>query len=740
MPVSSLSDEIQVAPPDMPELLVTCLQGLGWRLNGVNDRLQQVAASQVRNERPFTYDFLATISWRISSNGGSVVEVEIREQRNSWSVHHCQTKASELLEKIKEMAFRVVEAKEFEPKHDRYGSARWGTHEDIVNAEFLGDVDDPRRLVVGPSEDDNYVTISPDESIKHALVCGPTGCGKTSSIFIPNLIERLDASVIVTEVTAGNEKPHLYAQTSGYRAGVGRQKIYYFNPDDLNSDCINPIDSVKGYADAQNLSKLIVENTTSKNNYGDDVWPKSEMNMLSILIAHAATQKQDLGYVRSLLREGPEDLLPIMKNSPAEAVRDEYSGFLKTSREGFRYGVFASLMQRLALWVNPKVRALTSRTTIDTNVLKNELFSFYMAVPVRKTHMKPVSALIFNYIFQYAEENTLKNTMYLSLDEFTNFGLIPGLVDRLGAIRHKEIGIVFGIQDAKQLEIVYGRDAADVIMSQLGCRIFFRPRSFDVAEKISKMAGQTTVFERKVSSSGQIQEKESGRPLIDTSEVLSMPEDKMLVFTTKTPPMLMDRFTWRDYEAPMKVTRIIKPTVEVDDRLVKESQTLTEIHPWQVEGEKKRREEMKEPQLSEDQIRSEIEKELEVPVAEETLPEETGKKSKQLDEKGRLALPPVVPAPGPVTPNQELPPVVQAPKPASTATKKQSKARAKEQEEISADDRDLPSIPVAENVERHRPNADTENKLEPPKDLPLPEITNEPEPGPEIDDDDYLVV
>lgn len=149
---------------------------------------------------------------------------------------------------------------------------------------------------------------------------------------------------------------------------------------------------------------------------------------------------------------------------------------------------------------------------------------------------------------------------------------------------------------------------------------------------------------------------------------------------------------------------------------------------------------MKEPKLNEDEVRNEIEKELEVPVAKETQPEATGKRSKQLDEKDRLALPPVVPAPGPVKPNQELPPFVPAPKTVSKGTKKQSKAKAKEPEEISADDREMPTIPITENVERHHPKPDEEHKLEPPKDLPLPEITSEPEPEQEMDDDDYLVV
>ncbi|MBX9725411.1 MAG: type IV secretory system conjugative DNA transfer family protein [Candidatus Obscuribacterales bacterium] len=619
MPVETVTQELSVASTDMAELLVVCLTGLGWRPVTVNDRLMQVIATQTKAQRPFSYEFFATLSWAPNDEGCSLT-LEVREERNNWSITHCKAKCAEILQRIVESSERMIKANQNQPKPTRYGSARWATHEDIVKAGYWNNADDSRRLVVSPGEDDNYVTISPEDSIMHAFACGPTGSGKTTSVFIPNLIERLDTSAIVTEVTAGNESPHLYAMTSGYRAGAGRQQIYYFNPDDLSSDCINPIDSVKGYSEAQNLAKLIVENTTSKNNYGDDVWPRSEMNLLAIFIAHAAALGKDLGFVRSMLREGPDDLLSQMQKSPVEEVRGEYYGFHKTSREGFRYGVFASLMQRLGLWVNPRVVALTSRTTIDLEALTQEKFTFYMAVPVRKTHLKPVAALMFNFILQQAEEKNFKYPLYLSLDEFTNFGMIPGIVDRLGAIRHKEIGVVLGVQDAMQLEIVYGREAASVIFSQLGTRMFFRPRSIDVAEKISRMAGQQTIYERKVSSTGQIQEKESGRPLIDPSEVMAMPDDKVLVFTPKTPPMLMERFTWRDYEMAMKIPGMVKPEVEVDDRLVKDCQELKQVHPWQVEGEKKRREEMNETPVSDDNVKSELEKELESSLPEEPTP------------------------------------------------------------------------------------------------------------------------
>jgi type IV secretory pathway TraG/TraD family ATPase VirD4 len=176
-----------------------------------------------------------------------------------------------------------------EPQRTKYGSARWGTLEDIKKAGYWGGletVEPEGRLLVSPGEDGEMVLIDEDDTIKHAIVVGPTGSGKTSSIFIPNLVSRCNKSAIVTEARAGRDKPDLYWKTARYRAIMGGQTIYHFDPDDLTSHRINPLDAVQTYDDARTLAQLIIDNTTGKNNYGDDVWPKSEVNMLTTLGLH----------------------------------------------------------------------------------------------------------------------------------------------------------------------------------------------------------------------------------------------------------------------------------------------------------------------------------------------------------------------------------------------------------------------------------------------------------------------
>jgi type IV secretion system protein VirD4 len=536
----------------------------------VNEGLLQITASQNKQERVkgvnWRYDYSAVVSW--TRQGEQVnVTVEVSENQNQWTGDECRKRCQEILVGIEQNAKRLKEVEDSREPSNTYGSARWATQQDIEKADYSGGIEDSRRLVLGPGADENFLTIKPADTAKHALVCGPTGSGKTSSIFIPNLIERLKTSAIVTEATAGDEAPDLFLKTSAYRFMAGQQSLYYFNPDDLQSDRINPLDAVNSIDEAQNIANLIVQNTSKKFSGGDPIWETSERHLLTALILHVAGNRGHLGDVRRLMKEGPDGMGEILAVSEIDTARDEYLAFFKNSTEGFRNGVTSGLMQRLNLWVNPKIVALTETTDIDLNALSEQLFTFYMAVPAQKTHLKPLSALVFNFIVNLALQKRFAHPLYLSLDEFTNFGYIPAIAEKLTIIRHRNIPAMIGIQDYIQMEKVYGREDATLLFSQPGTKVFFRPRELTTAKKISESLGTKTVVERKITSSGHINEREFGRPLMDAGQIMSMSDKQAIMFTPATPPMLVNVFSWEDYTSATCMAPLPRRVLQVDDRL-----------------------------------------------------------------------------------------------------------------------------------------------------------------------------
>ena len=595
------------APADrVAEIARTALARGGWRVDFINTELCELAANYDRNERirgtNWRYSYHLVIRWE-AIEGGSFVEISVEESNYNWTVTKCSEKLKEIVNVMHEAASRYQRVRASEPQRTKYGSARWGTLEDIKKAGYWGGletVEPEGRLLVSPGEDGEMVLIDEDDTIKHAIVVGPTGSGKTSSIFIPNLVSRCNKSAIVTEARAGRDKPDLYWKTARYRAIMGGQTIYHFDPDDLTSHRINPLDAVQTYDDARTLAQLIIDNTTGKNNYGDDVWPKSEVNMLTTLIGHAASQDLHLGYIRSLLREGPEGMEAIIKQSPVAQVRDDYRGFMNTSREGFRYGVIASLITRLGLWSSPRVVALTDRTEVNMDALAHERFTFYLSVPANKPHLKPVAALVFNFLLNHIQNSHFDDPPFLLLDEFTNFGMIPKINEKLSIIRHQKISFMLGFQDFAQLDNVYDRGVANDLRKQPRTRIFFRPADYEPAEAISKMAGKTTVFERNISSSGQIQEREMGRWLIEPSEVMNLPDDQVIVFTPSTPPLKLPAFSWKDFLQATEHPPIQKPEIVVSDETIQNCREAKRKQDWQKqwEQEKEQEEEQEEEQGS----------------------------------------------------------------------------------------------------------------------------------------------
>jgi type IV secretion system protein VirD4 len=579
---------IQAPMQRIAELASAALARFDWRIVLINDALRQLTASQKSMQRVkgvnWNYEFSALITWQPNPSGSSV-RIEVSEKLNTWATDDCRKKCSEVLAAIEENARTLIHVSKTEQTSTIHGSARWATDQDIIEAGYDCPPGDSTRLILGIGPQ-SCLLVSPSDSIKHALVCGPTGSGKTSSIFVPNLLTRIKSSAIVTEATAGNELPDLYRQTAHFRQTRGGQQIYYFNPDDLHSDRINPIDLVTSIDQAQNVANLIVQNTSKKFSGGDPIWETSERHLLTALILHVAGERGNLAMVRELMREGPSAMGEILHGSKNQAAKDEYEAFFRNSTDGFRNGVTSGLMQRLNLWVNPRIVALTETTDIDLESLSQQLFTFYMAVPAQKTHLKPLVALVFNFILDQALQRHFAHPLFLSLDEFTNFGYIPAIAEKLTIIRHRKIAAMIGIQDYVQMEKVYGREDASLLFGQPGTRIFFRPRDLVTAKRISDSLGQKTEVERKVTSSGQIVERQFGRPLLDPGAVMAIPDGVAITFTSATPPIMLQCFTWEDHKLATQNPPAKRRELQVDETLKKTSKhknAIVEPTPVKVE-------------------------------------------------------------------------------------------------------------------------------------------------------------
>jgi type IV secretory pathway TraG/TraD family ATPase VirD4 len=335
--------------------------------------------------------------------------------------------------------------------------------------------------------------------------------------------------------------------------------IYCFNPSDMSSHRINPIDRIRRAPEelkaqlAEKLADLVIMNGESTESRGEQTWNRSEKLLLIPLILHAAAGEPQFGHfgaLRWLLLLGPDRLAEILKRSPSDVAQMEFEGWMRLSGEtDFKYGVFSGLLTKLNPWMTDQMVTLTETTDIDLDEFKNRKFTFYLAVPSRSRDSKLIGSLMVNFLLDHILEirEQMKYPVTMLLDEFTNFGKISGIGDTLSIIRKNKIGLILGFQNYAQLEQVYSRREAQIIIDMPATQVYFKQKTFKEAKELSEAIGRTTIEEASVSDSGRVQEFIQGRALITPDELISL-KDEVIVFTADTRPLRLPLTSPTAYE------------------------------------------------------------------------------------------------------------------------------------------------------------------------------------------------
>lgn len=584
------SGMVQTTAEDFPILAVNVLDRLGYQVSRASKQLDQILASHRLEEQigpdRWHHEYRVVLRWRVASSGGMLVNLELEEIKGGATHQECQKRCDRILMELENDAKRVEEAKKYKKKSTVHGAAKWGTEQDLRNRGYFLKVPDAKRLIIGKTTANEYIQVPEFWTHAHALVCGRTGVGKSRGFFIPNLVERIATSMIVTEATPGYEAGELYKLTSGWRKMAGHQ-IYCFNPSDMTSNRINPIDRVRQAPEeekanlAEKLADLIIMNGENGEHRGDQTWNRSEKLLLIPLILHAAAGEPERGHfgaLRWLLLKGPDKVAEILYRSPSDVAQMEFEGWMRLSGEtNFKYGVFSGLITKLNPWMTDQMVTLTETTNIDLDALKHQLFTFYLAVPSRSRDSKLIGSLMVNFLLDHILEirEQMKYPVTMLLDEFTNFGKISGIGDTLSIIRKNKIGLILGFQNYAQLEQVYSRQEAKIIIDQPATQVYFKQKTFQEARDLSEAIGRTTIEDATVSDSGRVQEFIQGRHLITPDELISLNKE-VIVFTADTAPLRLPLTEPLAYEQALSYDPPVREKHQVSDFVKRRGRTEQE--------------------------------------------------------------------------------------------------------------------------------------------------------------------
>ncbi len=479
----------RIAAPygEMPDIVLATLSSGGWTkfqyFENPHSLQAQFSDQETWGGRRFTTNFSLEVTWRVDSQPKEVVE-EIKQHSQFLDPvavlikmrHHdspdqtvATAKLTALWDELKQRVRDATAALPNKPHPTEHGSARWATLEEVIDEGYITveGADLSSRFIIG-TVDGRKLSVPKRQTEAHTIVAGPPGVGKSRTMIIPNLIERVNSSAIVTEVSGGEDVvPTVYGATAGYRQSKG-QEIYYFNPADLqNSTRFNPIDFIADVGDAIKYSALIVLNTTAKSHVGDQIWSQAEQHLLTSLLLYAwglgnkeksvEGGKSNLGYIRSLLSLGPINLEQLIRKTGIKEARDRFTEFIRNSSPNFRLGVFSGLIQRLGPWDDPRVCALTEVTDFDAEKMRTDLFTFYLCYPVHRHEFKPIMALAINFLLLFPLQYKFAKPISMLLDEFAAYGQIPRIDLIQAVVRNREIPMVFGFQDIQQLSKAYSK-------------------------------------------------------------------------------------------------------------------------------------------------------------------------------------------------------------------------------------------------------------------------------------------
>lgn len=579
---------VKTEAKDFPILAVNVLDRLGYQVNRASKQLDQILATERLDEQVgkdwWRHEYRVVIRWRIASSGGMFVDAELEERKGGASQAECQRRLDRIFLELQRDAERAEAAKAQRVPSTVHGAARWGTEEELREQGYFQTKPDPKRLIIGRNGANEYIQVPEFWTHAHAIVCGRTGVGKSRGFFFPQLIERIGTSMIVTEATPGYEDGELYKLTSGWRKMAGHE-IFCFNPSDMSSHRINPIDTIrnapeeKKAAYAERLADLIIMNGQPAEQRGDSkTWNDSEKLLLTPLLLHAAASEPQFGHfgaMRWLLLQGPDRLQQILYRSPSEVAQMEFEGWMRLSGEtNFKYGVFSGLITKLNPWMTDQMVTLTEKTDIDLDAFKNRLFTFYLAVPSRSRDSKLIGSLMVNFLLDHVLEirEQMKYPLAMLLDEFTNFGKISGIGDTLSIIRKNKIGLVLGFQNYFQLEQVYSKREAQIIIDMPATQIYFKQKTFQEARDLSEAIGRTTIEEATVSDSGRVQEIIQGRHLITPDELISLNKE-VIVFTADVKPLRLPLTSPTAYDHALSYPAPIRKKHEVSEFVRKRGRT-----------------------------------------------------------------------------------------------------------------------------------------------------------------------
>ncbi len=418
--------------------------------------------------------------------------------------------------------FKGKNAKKYR-KNIEYGSARWGTREDI--APFVDPVFE-NNVILTQTESlmmSNRPKDPKNARNKNVLVVGGSGSGKTRFFIKPQLLQA-HSSYVITDPKGGlvNETG-TFLMRKNYRVKI-------FNTINFKKSMhYNPFAYIHSEKDILKLVTTLITNTKGDGKSGDEFWTKAETLLYCALIGYihyeAPPEEQNfatlLEFINAMeVREDDEEYKnPVDRMFEELAERDpnhfavrQYAKYSLAAGKTAK-SILVSCGARLAPFDIAELREITMYDELELDTLGDKIF-INPNDPKDKRYRKTALFLImsdtdstfnflismiytqlFNLLCEKADDvygGRLPVHVRCLIDEAANIGQIPNLEKLVATIRSREISACLVLQAQSQLKALY-KDNADTIIGNMDSRIFLGGAEPTTLKELNQSLGKETI-------------------------------------------------------------------------------------------------------------------------------------------------------------------------------------------------------------------------------------------------------
>ena len=451
-----------------------------------------------------------------------------------------------------------------------YGSARWGTREDI--APYIDPVFQ-NNVILTKTESLTMNSRPKDPKTarnKNVLVIGGSGSGKTRFFVKPQLMQ-LHSSYVVTD-----PKGSLLVECGRLMERAG-YKIKVFNTINFKKSMhYNPFAYIHSEKDILKLVNTLITNTKGEGKGGDDFWLKAETLLYTALIGYiyyeAPKEEQNFAtlveFINAMeVREDDETFENNVDIAFRELGERDPNHF--AVRQWRKYKLAAgktaksiniSAGARLAPFDIQELREITMYDELELDTLggtkkgdTQKTVLFLIMSDTDSTFNFLISMIysqLFNLLCEKADDEfggRLPIHVRCLIDECANIGQIPNLEKLMATIRSREISACLVLQAQSQLKALY-KDSADTIIGNCDTSLFLGGKEPTTLKELNQTLGKETIDTfntgesrgREVSHSLNYQKL--GKDLATIDELAVLDGGKCILQLRGVRPFLSDKY------------------------------------------------------------------------------------------------------------------------------------------------------------------------------------------------------